>query len=146
MVLQFHEAFRLPVANAPTLDVPSELLALRWRLLCEEIHELSSAFDRDDLIGVADALGDIVYVLFGTALTVGIDLDAVVSEVHRANMSKLDRNGDPLLRADGKVLKGPDYRPPDIEAALGSQSSPKTARSSPAAFASHGHPPLDAGA
>ena len=126
MVLQFHDAFRLPVAAAPTLEVPAELVALRENLLSEELDELATAFENRDIVGVADTLGDIVYVIFGTALTFGIDLDAVVAEVHRANMSKLDRNGEPVLRADGKVVKGPDYRPPDIAAALDSRKHRST--------------------
>jgi predicted HAD superfamily Cof-like phosphohydrolase len=71
------------------------------------------------LIGIADALADIVYVVYGAALTYGIDLDAVLREVHRSNMSKLDSDGKPVLRADGKVLKSDRYVRPDIAAALG---------------------------
>jgi predicted HAD superfamily Cof-like phosphohydrolase len=119
MVLEFHETFALPVAPGPTLDVSAELVELRRDLLNEELKELTAALDNRDLIGVADALGDIAYVIYGTALTFGIDLDAVVTEIHRANMSKLGRNAKPVLRSDGKVLKGPDYRPPAIAAVLG---------------------------
>lgn len=118
MVLQFHDAFGLPVSATPTLEISPQLVDLRRALLLEEFTEFSAALNRRDLVGVADALGDMVYVIYGTALTFGIDLDAVVAEVHRANMSKLDPNGAPLLRADGKVLKGPDYRPPQLAAIL----------------------------
>ena len=71
-----------------------------------------------EFIGVADALADLVYVLYGTALHYGIDLDAAVHEVHRSNMSKLGEGGEPIRRKDGKVLKGPNFTPPDLEAAL----------------------------
>jgi predicted HAD superfamily Cof-like phosphohydrolase len=119
MVRRFHESFGLPVSPSPTLDVPAELLELRRALLQEELEELTDALSQGDIVSVADALGDVVYVVYGTAVTLGVDLDAVVAEVHRANMSKLGPNGEPMCRADGKVLKGPDYQPPDIAAALG---------------------------
>lgn len=98
---------------------PGELLELRHNLLIEELRELVAAIDADDIIGVADALGDMVYVLYGTAATFGINLDAVVAAIHKSNMSKLGIDGKPVLRADGKVLKGPKYRPPAIHDALG---------------------------
>lgn len=119
MVLQFHHAFDLPVASHPTADIPANLLRLRGELLTEELDELALAIETRDIIGIADALADAVYVLYGTAWTFGIDLDRVLAEIHRANMSKLDRDGRPILRADGKVLKGPRYEPPNLAVALG---------------------------
>lgn len=119
LVLEFHQAFNLPVAYEPTVDVPPELVKLRADLLAEELSELNDAIERRDLQGIADALADAAYVLFGTALTFGIDLDVALAEVHRANMSKLGADGRPVLRGDGKVLKGPGYRPPNMELALG---------------------------
>jgi hypothetical protein len=119
LVLEFHETFDLPVAYRPTVDVPPEIIQLRADLLAEELEELDQAIERRDLLAIADALGDSVYVLFGTALTFGIDLDAALREVHRANMSKLGADGRPVLRGDGKVLKGPLYRPPNMQLALG---------------------------
>lgn len=83
-------------------------------LLEEEVKELSEASSSRDLVAIADALGDCVYVLYGTALTYGIDLDAVIAEIHRSNMSKLGPGRRPLLRFDGKVIKGPFYTPPDL--------------------------------
>jgi predicted HAD superfamily Cof-like phosphohydrolase len=74
------------------------------------------------LIGIADALADIVYVVYGTALTYGIDLDSAVREVHRSNMSKLGSDGKPLIRDDGKVLKSEQYFPPDLESVVGRQA------------------------
>lgn len=124
MVFEFHESFALPLSKVPTLDVPTELVKLRHDLLAEEVTELEAAIADKDLVGLADALGDITYVIYGTAVTFGIDLDAVVTEIHRANMSKLGPDGKPILRSDGKVLKGPGYQPPDIAAILGRYGQP----------------------
>lgn len=121
-VSAFHRAFRLPVQRVPSLvGVSNELLRLRERLLDEEAGEFALASHRRDLIGMADALADVVYVAYGTAATLGLDLDLVLDEVHRANMSKLDEEGRPILRHDGKVLKSPRYRPPNVAAVLASQ-------------------------
>ena len=76
-----------------------------------------------DAFSVAEAVADIVYVVYGTALTYGIDLDPVLREVHRANMSKLGADGKPLLRQDGKVLKSDRYRPPDIAPIVSAHTS-----------------------
>lgn len=121
LVLDFHRAFGLPHSPEPTLEVPPELAALRLRLLAEEADELRDAMDRADLVAIADALADITYVIFGTAVTYGIDLEAVVREVHRSNMSKLDSRGRPVLRADGKVLKSSAYIAPDVNTVLALQ-------------------------
>lgn len=121
-VWSFHRAFGLPRQAIPCVDtVPNSLLRLRERLLDEETSEFAVAAHRRDLVGMADALADIVYVAYGTAVTLGIDLDAVVDEVHRANMSKLDARGRPVLRADGKVLKSPRYTAPDVAGVIASQ-------------------------
>jgi predicted HAD superfamily Cof-like phosphohydrolase len=131
LLREFHAAFDLPVASVPTLDVPPELAKCRADLLLEEMAELDTALGARDLVGVADALGDLVYVLYGTALTFGINLDAVMAEVHRSNMTKLDEHGRPVVGPDGKVLKGPDYRAPEIAQALGlrvEQSQPRGTR------------------
>ena len=114
----FHRAYGLPVRDVPTVDVGGEQVALRLALIQEEVGELADAAGAGDLIGIADALADIVYVAYGTAHVYGIDLDAVLDEVHASNMTKLGADGRPIRRADGKVLKGPDYRPPDIAAVL----------------------------
>lgn len=121
LVLDFHRAFGLPRNPEPSLDVDPDIAALRLRLLAEEVQELGAAVDDSDLVAIADALADITYVVFGTAVTYGIDLDAVVREVHRANMSKLDDRGRPLLRHDGKVLKSVRYAPPDVSTVLAVQ-------------------------
>jgi predicted HAD superfamily Cof-like phosphohydrolase len=121
-VLQFHEAFGLPVAASPRrAGVPAALAELRIDLLVEEVQEFAEAARGGDLVALADALADIVYVTYGAALTYGIDLDAVLREIHRSNMSKLGPDGRPVLRADGKVLKPVTYRPPNVKAVLAVQ-------------------------
>jgi predicted HAD superfamily Cof-like phosphohydrolase len=115
---QFHRAFNLPMRQLPSADVDPALARLRVALLEEEVGEFVAASERGDLIGIADALADIVYVAYGTALTYGIDLDGVLQEVHRSNMSKLNSDGKPLIRHDGKVLKSERYFPPDIESVI----------------------------
>lgn len=123
-VAAFHRSFGLPWQRRPNVhDVPANLLRLRETLLEEETAEFVVASHRRDLVGMADALADVVYVAYGTALTLGVDLDALLDEVHRSNMSKLDARGRPVLRDDGKVLKSPRYHAPDIEARLAHQPS-----------------------
>lgn len=117
-VAEFHAAFNLPRRTQPSIDVEKSLEALRISLLEEEVGELVTATRARDLTGIADALADITYVVYGTALTYGIDLDSVLSEVHRSNMSKLDHDGKPIIRADGKVLKSERYSPPNVAAVL----------------------------
>lgn len=116
MVRAFHRAYDVRTRVRPVFDVPE--LQLRRDLLAEEHREYEDACEAGDLVELADALADMVYIVFGTALTHGIDLDAVLAEVHRSNMSKLGEDGRPVLRDDGKVLKGPRYRPPDVAAVL----------------------------
>lgn len=118
-VAAFHRAFRRPVRRQPSAEIDPALARLRIDLIQEEVSEFVAASQQGDLIGIADALADIVYVVYGTALTYGIDLDTVLAEVHRSNMSKLGSDGQPVLREDGKVLKSDRYFPPDIASALG---------------------------
>jgi predicted HAD superfamily Cof-like phosphohydrolase len=115
----FHDAFGLPVRDRPTADIPEVEAVLRQALLDEEVDELRAAVRAGDVVGIADALADIVYIACGTAHAYGIDLDAVVAEVHRSNMTKLGGDGRPVYREDGKVLKGPRYEPPRVAAVLG---------------------------
>jgi predicted HAD superfamily Cof-like phosphohydrolase len=120
-VAEFHMAFNLPMRQLPSAEIDHALASLRVALLEEEVGEFVAASEKCDLVGIADALADIVYVVYGTALTYGIDLDAVLREVHRSNMSKLGNDGKPLIRDDGKVLKSEKYFPPDIESVLSLQ-------------------------
>jgi predicted HAD superfamily Cof-like phosphohydrolase len=115
----FHEAFGLPVRDRPTADIPPEEAQLRQALLDEEVDELRAAIAAGDVVGIADALADIIYITCGTAHAYGIDLDAVIAEVHRSNMTKLGADGRPVYRDDGKVLKGPAYEPPKVADVLG---------------------------
>lgn len=118
---RFHEAFNLPRAARPSVNIPAALARLRVDLLVEETGEFADATAERDLVGMADALADIVYVAYGAAVTYGIDLDAALREVHRSNMSKLDEHGKPVYREDGKVLKSVRYTPPDIARVLSCQ-------------------------
>lgn len=118
LVAEFHRRFGLPVRYEPTLVDVAEA-HLRRSLIEEEVNEYFDASWDGNLVEIADALADIVYVAYGAALTYGIDLDAVLSEVHRSNMSKLGQDGCPLRRSDGKVVKGPNYSPPDVARVLG---------------------------
>ena len=117
MVREFHEAFSIPIRSTPAADIGES--DLRVRLLREEVDEYTEAVESLDVVEIADGLADIVYVVFGTALAHGIDLDSVLEEVHRSNMSKLGEDGQPLFREDGKVIKGPQYFRPDIARVLG---------------------------
>lgn len=117
MVREFHESFGLSMRFRPGFQ-PDNERAMRVEILAEEFREYINAEDVDDLVEVADALADMAYVIYGTALTYGIDLDAVIDEVHASNMSKLGDDGNPIYRPDGKVLKGPNFRPPNIEEVL----------------------------
>jgi predicted HAD superfamily Cof-like phosphohydrolase len=120
MVREFHEAFGIPIRDNPAANIGES--DLRVRLLKEEVGEYAKGVRGHDVVEIADGLADIVYVVFGTALAHGIDLDAVLEEVHRSNMSKLGADGQPLFRDDGKVLKGPGYFRPDIAAVLKGKS------------------------
>ena len=88
---------------------------LRFDLIKEEINELEQAMKTKNLQEVADALTDILYVTYGAGCAYGIDLDKCFKEVQRANMSKLDVNGKPIFNEKGKVMKGPNYTPPNLK-------------------------------
>lgn len=118
MVREFHVTYDLPVVDSPG-HPPVDRINLRKELISEEYWEYTRAVDNDDLVNIAQELADIIYVVYGAALEYGIPLDEVFAEIHRANMSKLDSDGSVLRRADGKVLKGPKYSPPNLEKILG---------------------------
>ncbi|MGW3955995.1 pyrophosphohydrolase domain-containing protein [Streptomyces sp. NPDC004752] len=117
LVREFHLAFGLDARNRPT-EVSPELAAHRGELLAEEAAEVAEVSVAGPLDRLAHELADVVYVAYGTALVHGIDLDAVLTEVHRSNMSKLGPDGQVARRADGKVLKGDHYAAPDVSAVL----------------------------
>ena len=113
-VREFHEAFDLVIRDRPTTGIPDHERELRRELHREELKELHEAMELEDIVEIADALADLIYVLHGTALHYGIDLEPIQAEVHRSNMSKLLPDGSVLRRDDGKVLKGPDFTAPAI--------------------------------
>lgn len=115
-VSEFHDAFGVMNGNFP--QIPSQSICeLRHKLMAEENDEYKEACEKHDLVGMADALGDMLYILAGTMLVHGMHhkIEEVFDEIHRSNMSKLDANGKPLYREDGKIMKGPDYFKPNIE-------------------------------
>lgn len=113
-VMDFMNNFGQEVKYNP--EFPDEKVQkLRISLIEEESEELKEAIENKDVVGVADALTDILYVTYGAGAAFGIDLDKCFEEVHNSNMSKLDRDGRPIYREDGKILKGPDYFEPNLE-------------------------------
>jgi len=119
-VRTFHDAFGIPNADEPTGAIGDRDALLRYKLIREENEEYLDAAMRGDLVEVADALGDILYILCGTLLKHGLEhkIDEVFREIQRSNMSKLDANGKPIYRDDGKVLKSELYFRPDIAGIL----------------------------
>ena len=119
MVAEFHKTFLLPGhPGMPTLADSLSRRKLRQKLLRDEFDEYELAEACNDITEIADALGDMAYIIWGTALEYGIPLDKIIAEIHCSNMSKLDANGKPIMRADGKVLKSERYTPPNIAAIL----------------------------
>lgn len=112
-VRQFMVAMGQGAPDKPTM-APEEVAQLRFRLIDEELTEFHEAQQNDDIIGIADAIADLLYVVYGAAIAYGIDADACFAEVHRSNMSKLGEDGKPIYREDGKVMKGPSYSPPNL--------------------------------
>ena len=116
-VENFMRAFGQKVKVSPEL-ADFNTAELRFELIAEEVQELSTAIDNDDIVEIADALTDILYVVYGAGHAYGIDLDECFNEVHRSNMSKLGEDGKPIYREDGKVMKGPAYSAPDLEGVI----------------------------
>jgi predicted HAD superfamily Cof-like phosphohydrolase len=112
-VREWHEAFSLPVADKPRL-ISEDRAELRRRLIQEEFDEFLEAIEAGDLENAMKELGDLSWVVQGTAVEMGIDLDLVISAIYKSNMSKLGPDGKPIYRDDGKVLKGPDYVETDL--------------------------------
>ena len=114
MAGDFMESFGQEVLTEPTL--PEQNLAkLRLELIREEVEELNVGIEGMDIVEIADALTDILYVVYGAGHAFGIDLDECYQEVHRSNMSKLGADGKPIYRDDGKILKGPNYFHPNLK-------------------------------
>ncbi|MCH4551075.1 nucleoside triphosphate pyrophosphohydrolase family protein [Aestuariibaculum lutulentum] len=119
-VKAFHTAFKIGHRETPTADLGLEKNTLRFNLMKEENEEYLEAANNNDLVEVADALGDMLYILCGTIIEHGMQykIEEVFEEIQRSNMSKLGENGQPIYREDGKVLKGPNYFKPDIASIL----------------------------
>ena len=109
----FMKTFGQEVKNKPSFST-DKINKLRLDLIKEELSELTDAMNNRDLLEVADALTDIVYVTYGAGHAFGIDLDKCFDEVQNSNMSKLDENGRPIYNENGKVMKGPNYFKPDL--------------------------------
>ena len=116
-VKKFMEAFGQEVKKEPEMP-DGETVNLRIELIAEELEELWDACEQKDIVEIADALTDILYVTYGAGHAFGIDLDKCFKEVQRSNMSKLGEDGKPIYREDGKIMKGPNYSEPDLKSVL----------------------------
>ncbi len=116
----FHETYGLGVSNELKADLGNLKNELRFNLMKEENEEYLEAVKNNDIVEIADALGDMLYILCGTILEHGLQhkIEAVFDEIQRSNMSKLGEDGKPIYREDGKVMKGPNYFKPSFEAIL----------------------------
>jgi len=119
-VSEFHKAFGLGMKETPTANLGIKKNLLRYELMREENEEYLEAANNNDLVEVADALGDMLYILCGTIIEHGMQykIEEVFNEIQRSNMSKLGEEGKPIYREDGKVLKGPNYFKPNIQEIL----------------------------
>jgi predicted HAD superfamily Cof-like phosphohydrolase len=119
-VEKFHDSFRISNKYRPTAALPPQTILLRYKLMREENEEYLEAAEEGDLIEIADALGDMLYILCGTILSHGLQnkIEEVFEEIQRSNMSKLDIDGKPIYRADGKVLKSDQYSKPQLAGIL----------------------------
>ncbi len=115
-VTKFHTAFKLNMNSKPIADIGENRNLLRFNLMKEENEEYLEAANNNDLIEVADALGDMLYILCGTIIEHGMQdkIEEVFNEIQKSNMSKLGDDGKPIYREDGKVLKGSNYFKPNI--------------------------------
>jgi len=119
-VKEFNEAFKIKYSKNQKADLDESTIELRYRLMQEENNEYLEAARKKDLVEIADALGDKLYILCGTILAHGIQdkIVEVFNEIQRSNMSKLSAEGKPVIREDGKILKGPNYFKPNIKSIL----------------------------
>ncbi|WP_040282425.1 pyrophosphohydrolase domain-containing protein [Psychroserpens damuponensis] len=119
-VKAFHTAFKIGHRETPKADLGAHKNKLRFDLMKEENEEYYEAAKDNDLVEVADALGDMLYILCGTIIEHGLQhkIEEVFDEIQRSNMSKLGDDGEPIYREDGKVLKGPNYFKPHIKSIL----------------------------
>ena len=116
----FHETYGLGISTEIKADLGKLRNELRFNLMKEENEEYLEAVENNDIVEIADALGDMLYILCGTILEHGLQhkIEEVFDEIQRSNMSKLGSDGKPIYREDGKVMKGPNYFKPNFEAIL----------------------------
>jgi len=116
-VEKFHDSFGIKNNYRPTANIAQDVFLLRHRLMGEENEEYLEACKNGDLVEIADALGDMMYILSGTILAHGLQdkIENIFEEIQKSNMSKLGSDGKPIYREDGKIMKGPDYFKPDIK-------------------------------
>lgn len=118
-VFNWMSLFKQTVRVEPTVHITEAEKQLRIKLMKEELlDELIPAIERGDLVEIADGIVDLLYVTYGTAVAYGIDADIVFEEAHKANMRKAGDDGLPIVREDGKILKNPNWTPPNIGAVL----------------------------
>ncbi|CAM4155573.1 nucleoside triphosphate pyrophosphohydrolase family protein [Flavobacterium antarcticum] len=119
-VAKFHETFKIGFSETPKATLGEEKNRLRYNLMKEENEEYLQAVQENDLTEIADALGDMLYILCGTIIEHGLQdkIEAIFDEIQESNMSKLGENGEPLYGDDGKVIKGPNYFKPNFEQIL----------------------------
>ena len=119
-VKEFHHLFGLEYHETPQPQLSERIINLRYNLMKEENEEYLEAVQNNDLIEIADALGDMMYILCGTIIEHGLQhkIEEVFDEIQRSNMSKLNHDGKPIYREDGKVMKGPNYFKPDFSKIL----------------------------
>ena len=119
-VKQFHEVFLIGNEEKPKAVIDESIFLLRHRLMHEENQDYLEACNNGDLVEIADALGDMVYIWCGTVLKHGMQdvIGEIFDEIQKSNMSKLDKNNKPIFRNDGKVMKGENYFKPDIKSIL----------------------------
>jgi predicted HAD superfamily Cof-like phosphohydrolase len=115
-VYHFHDTYKLNISETPNANLSEERVDLRFNLMKEENEEYLEAAKSNDIVEIADALGDMLYILCGTIIEHGLQhkIEEVFDEIQRSNMSKLGEDGQPIYREDGKVLKGPNYFKPDF--------------------------------
>ena len=118
----FHESFGIENKTNPSSNLSEKVYNLRYNLMKEENDEYIDACEKGDMVEIADALGDMMYILCGTILSHGLQnkIEEIFEEIQRSNMSKLDENGKPIYREDGKILKSKKYFKPNISKILSS--------------------------
>lgn len=116
----FHEVYNLSYKDSPVADIGIDKINLRFKLMEEENQEYLEAAKNNDIIEVADALGDMLYILCGTIIEHGMQdkIEEIFDEIQKSNLSKLGDDGKPIYRNDGKVMKGPNYFKPNISEIL----------------------------